>query len=76
MARSNITGPRYSAYGFGLPSFEVDDLPDADDYEGVLVHCSNGAGGDPCLAYSDGSDWLRILIGTEVHNPEMPSGPL
>lgn len=66
MARSHITGPRFSDFGFGLPSFEVDDLPDAEDYEDVLVHCSNGAGGDPCLAYSNGTDWLRILIGAAV----------
>lgn len=66
MAYTHHSGPIQSDFGFDLPSFAVADLPDAGDYEGVLVHCSNGAGGNPCLAYSDGTDWLRILIGVAV----------
>ena len=33
---------------------------------GKLVHCSNGAAGAPCLAYSNGAAWLRITLGAAV----------
>ena len=34
---------------------------------GKLVYCSNGAAGEPCLAYSNGTDWLRIVFGAAVN---------
>lgn len=49
-----------------LPSFAVADLPDAAENEGRLVHCSDGAAGSPCLAHSNGTDWLRITLGAAV----------
>lgn len=33
---------------------------------GDVAHCSNGDGGSPCLAYFDGTDWLRIALGAAV----------
>lgn len=49
-----------------LQSFDVDGVPSADENEGKLIHVSDGDGGSPCLAYSNGTDWLRILIGAAV----------
>ena len=40
-------------------SFTVAGLPDASDWPDTVVFVSNGAAGDPVLAFSDGSDWLR-----------------
>lgn len=42
-----------------LSAFEVADLPAAADWVGTLVYVSNGAGGLPVVAFSDGSNWLR-----------------
>lgn len=50
-----------------LDAFAVADLPDAADYEGKLVSVSNGAAGQPCLAYSNGTDWLRVVFGAAVN---------
>lgn len=49
-----------------LPTYTVATLPAAADNSGMLVHCSNGAAGSPCLAYSNGTDWLRIVFGAAV----------
>lgn len=42
-----------------LPGYTVAGLPAAADWLGAVVYCSNGAGGSPCLAFSNGSNWLR-----------------
>ncbi len=49
-----------------LASYTVASLPDATKSAGRLVHCSNGAGGSPCLAYSNGTSWLQITLGSAV----------
>lgn len=47
-------------------SFAVEDLPDAADHEGRIVRVEDGDAGSPCLAISDGTDWLVIALGAAV----------
>ena len=47
-------------------TFTVSTVPDATKYPKRLIFVTNGATGDPCLAISDGTNWLRILIGAAV----------
>lgn len=49
-----------------LDSYAVATLPVAADHAGGLVHVSDGDAGAACLAYSDGTDWLRVALGTAV----------
>lgn len=35
-------------------------------YANNLVFCSNGNAGQPCLAYCNGSAWVRIAFGAAV----------
>ena len=49
-----------------LSSYAVVGLPAAADSTGKLVYVSNGATGSPCLAYSNGTNWLRITLGAAV----------
>lgn len=49
-----------------LPSYAVAALPAAASNSGRIVHCTNGAAGSPCLAYSNGTSWLRVLLGAAV----------
>lgn len=49
-----------------LASVAVADLPAAADYEGHVLYCSNGAGGSPILAFSNGTNWLRSDTGAAV----------
>lgn len=47
-------------------TFDVAGLPAAASNVGRAVYCSDGAGGSPCLAISDGTDWLRVTLGAAV----------
>lgn len=47
-------------------SAAVAGLPAAASASGKIYYCSNGAAGSPCLAYSNGTNWLRITLGAAV----------
>lgn len=49
-----------------LPTFAVAGLPAAALSTGKIVHVSDGAGGSPCLAYSNGTSWLQVALGSAV----------
>lgn len=50
-----------------LSSYAVAGLPAASAANtGKLAYVSNGASGSPCLAYSNGTNWLRITLGAAV----------
>lgn len=49
-----------------LPSYAVATLPAAASSEGMMVHCSDGASGSPCLVYCNGTIWSQIAIGAEA----------
>ena len=46
--------------------YTVATLPPAAANTGRTVYVANGAAGQPCLAYSNGTSWLRILLGAAV----------
>ncbi len=73
MGRTTFSGPVASISGFEgdvtgdvvgaiqLPSFDFDDVPSAVDAgAGTLIFVPDGAAGDPVVAFSDGTDWLRV----------------
>jgi len=49
-----------------LDTFTVAQLPAASAHAGKLVAVSNGAAGQPTLAFSNGTAWLRVLLGAAV----------
>ena len=44
----------------GLATYTVATLPAAASFVGALIYVSDGATGDPIVAFSDGTDWLRV----------------
>lgn len=56
-----ITPPIYTT-----AELDADILLPVADNEGKIVRCSDGDTGSECLAYSDGTDWLRIVLGAAV----------
>lgn len=44
----------------------VAGLPAASAHTGKIRYVANGAAGQPCLAYSNGTNWLRITLGAAV----------
>lgn len=55
-----------SAKPFGLMSSNVASLPSASSHTGRIVYCTNGNAGSPCIAVSNGTNWLRIALGSTV----------
>lgn len=49
-----------------LPTYAVASVPGVAANSGKLIYVSNGAAGSPCLAYSNGTSWLRITLGAAV----------
>lgn len=49
-----------------LPAYAYASLPSAATYPYSLVYVSNGAAGLPIVAFSDGSNWLRMDTRTAV----------
>ncbi len=48
------------------PAYTVSGLPGAGSHTNGIVWCSDGDAGSPCLAVSDGTDWLRVSPGAAV----------
>lgn len=60
------TGSRSINAAKALTASTVAALPSAATNNGRLAYVSNGAAGSPCLAYSNGTSWLRIVLGAAV----------
>ena len=61
---TNFSGPVRSNRGFEgavqLPSFAVADVPSAAGLAGTMIYVTNGALGAPVVAFSNGTNWLRV----------------
>lgn len=56
----NISAVDMAATGpVTLPTYAVAGVPDATTAAGQIIYVSDGAAGSPCLAVSDGTNWLR-----------------
>lgn len=45
-------------------AYTVATLPDAPAHSGCLIYVSNGSAGSACLAWSDGTNWKVVAIGS------------
>ena len=70
MAKTTFSGPVVSPGGFEgaitLPSFTVANAPSAAGLTGTIIYVSNGAAGDPIIAFSNGTDWKRSDTGATI----------
>ena len=68
MATTTFSGPLVSQNGFvgtiNLPTYTVATVP-AIAPAGTLIYVSNGLAGAPCIAVSDGTNWISPA-GTAV----------
>jgi hypothetical protein len=66
MSRTSFSGPVASANGFigalegavKLPTYTVASAPSAAGLTGTIIFVSNGLAGAPCVAVSDGTNWI------------------
>lgn len=56
----------FGSLPFKLVEYSTFNLPDAGTWVGSIIYCSNGANGGGIVAFSDGSNWLRIDTRTAV----------
>lgn len=47
--------------------YTVAGAPAAAANKGRIIYVSNGAAGSPCLAYSNGTNWLRVVFGAAIN---------
>jgi len=78
MATTTFSGPVVSTGGFtgdvtgdvvGLvqvPTYTVATAPSAASIAGSLIYVSDGASGNPILAFSNGTDWKRSDTGATI----------
>lgn len=51
---ATMTGPT------NLAQFTVTTVPSAASFLGAIIYVSNGAAGAPVVAFSNGTNWLRV----------------
>ena len=51
---------------FELPSYTVAGAPTASSYTNHIIYVSNGDAGSPCLAVSNGTNWLVVSLGSAI----------
>jgi hypothetical protein len=49
-----------------LQSYTVATAPSAAGRTGSVIFVTNGNSGAPCIAVSNGTNWLRIALGTAI----------
>jgi hypothetical protein len=49
-----------------VPCYRVACLPDAALHPNWIIAVSDGNVGKPCLAWSDGKNWVRLVAGLPV----------
>ncbi len=49
--------------------YTVATLPDAGENTGRIVLCTNGAAGEECLAYDNGSAWVFLALALLAPQP-------
>lgn len=68
MGTTTFSGPVVSTNGFSgdvtgaikVPTYTVAGAPSAASLAGTVIYVSNGAAGSPVLAFSNGTNWLRV----------------
>ena len=71
MASTTFSGPVTATAGFvgdiQVPTYTVANAPSASAAgAGTIIFVSNGAGGDPCVAVSDGTNFIRPDTGGTI----------
>lgn len=55
MGKTSFSGPVVVS-----ETFAVATVPSAADNKSGMIYVSNGAAGQPIIAFSDGTNWLRV----------------
>ncbi len=64
--RHGQVGSRSLVRAMSLPAYTLPAAPPPAGYRGRLVSFTNGAAGQPCVAFSDGAAWRRVDLGAAI----------
>jgi len=65
LGEPSVVVPSISLTDITLENFAVSALP-SNGTTGRIIYVPDGDGGSPCLAVDNGSNWLRINLGSAV----------
>ena len=65
LGEPTVTIPSISATEVVMENFTVSTLP-TNGTTGRIVYVSDGDGGSPCLAVDNGTNWVRVNLGSAV----------
>jgi len=65
LGEPTVTIPSISATEVVMENFTVATLP-SNGTTGRIVYVSDGDGGSPCFAVDNGTDWVRVNLGSAV----------
>ena len=65
LGEPTVTVPSIDSTSITLENFTVSALP-SNGTTGRVVYVSDGDGGNPCLAVDNGTNWVRVNLGSTV----------
>ena len=64
-----VTVPSIARIKVVMENFTVAGLP-TNGTPGRIVYVTDGDGGNPCMAVDNGTDWVRVNLGSAVSSTE------
>ena len=65
LGEPTVTVPAIATISITFENYTVSGLP-SNGTTGRIVYVSDGDGGSPCLAVDNGSNWVRVNLGSTV----------
>ena len=69
LGEPTVTIPSISATEVVMENYTVGTLP-TNGTTGRIVYVSDGDGGNPCLAVDNGTNWVRVNLGSAVSSTD------
>jgi hypothetical protein len=70
LGEPTVTIPSISATEVVMENFTVSTLP-TNGTTGRIVYVSDGDGGNPCMAVDNGTNWVRVNLGSAVSSTDV-----
>jgi hypothetical protein len=70
LGEPTVTIPSVTQTEVVMENFTVAGLP-TNGTPGRIVYVTDGDGGNPCMAVDNGTDWVRVNLGSAVSSTEV-----
>ena len=70
LGEPTVTVPSISQIEVVMENYTVATLP-SNGTAGRIVYVTDGDGGNPCMAVDNGTDWVRVNLGSAVSSTEV-----